>query len=163
MRRVTLWPHCLYVPCIWFTFTFTALTSCWKQPNCIATNFRVMRMFTWNTWAEEWPGEQAAYTVQRNKKLVIQWSAAGECGLTFYACIWTVKYLGAGPLEFVYVSLRVEDALLRRFCSAAGYGWDYPDSEYRDIPLCFPEFLCGRPLLMLLTHENFRLSPAGKT
>ncbi|KAL3976266.1 deoxyribonuclease II [Sarotherodon galilaeus] len=70
---------------------------------------------------------------------------------------------GTEKQEAVYtvVSCRVEDALLRRFCSAAGYGWDYPDSEYRDIPLCFPEFLCGRLLLMLLTHENFRLSPAG--
>ncbi|KAM4577037.1 uncharacterized protein PAE49_006935 isoform 1-T1 [Odontesthes bonariensis] len=56
---------------------------------------------------------------------------------------------------------RLEVSMLRRFCSAAGYGWDYPDTEFRDIPLCFPEFLCSRMLLMLLTHENFRLSPAG--
>ncbi|XP_028269127.1 uncharacterized protein LOC114440809 [Parambassis ranga] len=65
--------------------------------------------------------------------------------------------------ESVYtvLSCRMETLVLRRFCSAAGYGWDYPDSEYRDIPLCFPEFLCGRLLLMLLTDENFRLSPAG--
>ncbi|KAL3976251.1 low density lipoprotein receptor adapter protein 1 [Sarotherodon galilaeus] len=48
-----------------------------------------------------------------------------------------------------------------RMLCCGGSGWDYPDSEYRDIPLCFPEFLCGRLLLMLLTHENFRLSPAG--
>ncbi|KAM7416088.1 hypothetical protein PAMA_018252 [Pampus argenteus] len=65
--------------------------------------------------------------------------------------------------EVVYTVLncRLETPVLRRFCSAAGYGWDYPDSEYRDIPLCFPEFLCHRPMLMLLTDYNFRLSPAG--
>lgn len=56
---------------------------------------------------------------------------------------------------------RLESTLLRRFCSVAGYGWDYPDTEYRDIPVCFPEFLCRRLLLMVLTNENFRLSPAG--
>ncbi|XP_035515078.1 uncharacterized protein si:ch211-12e13.1 [Morone saxatilis] len=65
--------------------------------------------------------------------------------------------------EVVYTVLncRLETPLLRRFCSAAGYGWDYPDTEYRDIPLCFPEFLCDRLLLMLLTDEKFSLSPAG--
>ncbi|XP_059193215.1 uncharacterized protein si:ch211-12e13.1 isoform X2 [Centropristis striata] len=65
--------------------------------------------------------------------------------------------------EVVYTVLncRLETLLLRRFCSAAGYGWDYPDTEYRDIPLCFPEILCRRLLLMVLTDENFRLSPAG--
>lgn len=60
------------------------------------------------------------------------------------------------------LSKRLETPLLRRFCSAGGYGWDYPDSEYRDIPLCFPEFLCRRLLRILLTDHNFRLSPAGK-
>lgn len=65
--------------------------------------------------------------------------------------------------EVVYTILncRLETPLLRRFCSAAGYGWDYPDSEYRDIPLCFPEFLCRRLLLILLTDHKFMLSPAG--
>ncbi|XP_056231869.1 uncharacterized protein si:ch211-12e13.1 isoform X2 [Seriola aureovittata] len=65
--------------------------------------------------------------------------------------------------EAVYTILkcRLETLVLRRFCSAGGYGWDYPDTEYRDIPLCFPEVLCGRLMLMLLTDENFRLSPAG--
>lgn len=63
----------------------------------------------------------------------------------------------------MFVSIRLETSLLRRFCSAAGYGWDYPDTEYRDIPLCFPEFLCCRLLLMVLTDEKFRLSPAGQT
>ncbi|XP_053726890.1 uncharacterized protein si:ch211-12e13.1 [Synchiropus splendidus] len=58
---------------------------------------------------------------------------------------------------------KLEDSVLRRFCRAAGYGWDYPDSEYRDIPLCFPEFLCLTPLLIVLTDKNFRLSPAGLT
>ncbi|XP_031156481.1 uncharacterized protein si:ch211-12e13.1 isoform X2 [Sander lucioperca] len=65
--------------------------------------------------------------------------------------------------EVVYTVLncRLETTMLRRFCSAAGYGWDYPDTEYRDIPLCFPEILCRRLLLMALTDGNFRLSPAG--
>ncbi|XP_026198098.1 uncharacterized protein si:ch211-12e13.1 [Anabas testudineus] len=65
--------------------------------------------------------------------------------------------------EAVYTVLkcRLETPLLRRFCSVAGYGWDYPDTEFRDIPLCFPEQLCDRLLLMVLTDENFRLSPAG--
>ncbi|XP_071338138.1 uncharacterized protein [Trachinotus anak] len=65
--------------------------------------------------------------------------------------------------EAVYTLLRcrLETPALRRFCSDGGYGWDYPDTEYRDIPLCFPEFLCGRLLLMVLTDGNFRLSPAG--
>lgn len=65
--------------------------------------------------------------------------------------------------EVVYTVLncRLEAPLLRRFCSAAGYGWDYPDSEYRDIPLCFPELLCLRLLLMVLSAGNFRLNPAG--
>ncbi|XP_040898556.1 uncharacterized protein si:ch211-12e13.1 [Toxotes jaculatrix] len=62
---------------------------------------------------------------------------------------------------YTVLRCRLETPMLRRFCSAGGYGWDYPDTEYRDIPLCFPEVLCGRLLLMLLTDENFRLSPAG--
>ncbi|XP_022068505.2 uncharacterized protein si:ch211-12e13.1 isoform X2 [Acanthochromis polyacanthus] len=64
-------------------------------------------------------------------------------------------------LVYTILNCRLETLLLRRFCRAAGYGWDYPDTEYRDIPLCFPEFLCGRLLLMLLTDENFGLNPAG--
>ncbi|XP_056274301.1 uncharacterized protein si:ch211-12e13.1 isoform X2 [Pseudoliparis swirei] len=65
--------------------------------------------------------------------------------------------------DVVYTALncRLDTPLLRRFCSAAGYGWDYPDTEYRDIPMCFPETLCRRLLLMVLTDAHFRLSPAG--
>ncbi|TMS03124.1 hypothetical protein E3U43_000013 [Larimichthys crocea] len=72
-------------------------------------------------------------------------------------------YTAAANSDVVYTVLncRLETSLLRRFCSAAGYGWEYPDTEYRDIPLCFPEFLCCRLLLMVLTDEKFRLSPAG--
>lgn len=66
-------------------------------------------------------------------------------------------------LDDPFVSLRLEVPALRRFCGAAGYGQDYPDSEFRDIPLCFPECLCCRLLLMVLTDQNFRLSPAGET
>lgn len=62
---------------------------------------------------------------------------------------------------YTVLNCRLETPLLRRFCSAAGYGWDYPDSEYRDVPLCFPEIVCRRLLLMVLTDENFSLSPAG--
>lgn len=64
-------------------------------------------------------------------------------------------------LEYTVLGCRLDSHLLRRFCAAAGYSWDYPDSEYRDIPLCFPESLCPRLLLMLLTDEYFKLSPAG--
>uniref|UniRef100_A0AAV2MSF4 Uncharacterized protein n=1 Tax=Knipowitschia caucasica TaxID=637954 RepID=A0AAV2MSF4_KNICA len=58
-------------------------------------------------------------------------------------------------------TLRLDLDLLRRFCSVGGYGWDYPDSEYRDIPLCFPEAVCFKLLLTLLTDQDFKLSPAG--
>nr|XP_046242254.1 uncharacterized protein si:ch211-12e13.1 isoform X2 [Scatophagus argus] len=75
-------------------------------------------------------------------------------------CLYTPA---TAKCEVVYTVLkcRLETPMLRRFCSAAGYGWDYPDTEYRDIPLCFPQFLCQRLLLMVLTDGNFRLSPAG--
>lgn len=59
------------------------------------------------------------------------------------------------------VRTRLDDRLLRSFCSVAGYGWDYPDSEFRDLPLSFPEFLCSRLLLLVLTDGGFGLSPAG--
>ncbi|KAM8887511.1 uncharacterized protein AB9W97_014049 [Spinachia spinachia] len=69
----------------------------------------------------------------------------------------------AGTRDVTHTVLhrRLETPLLRSFCSAAGYGWDYPDTEYRDVPLCFAEILCRRLLLMVLTDEDFRLSPAG--
>lgn len=66
-------------------------------------------------------------------------------------------------LEFTVQGCRLDALELRRFCDVSGYGWDYPDSEYRDIPLCFPEALCFKLLLTLLTDTNFRLSPAGLT
>lgn len=64
-------------------------------------------------------------------------------------------------VAYTILNCRLETPLLRRFCRAGGYGWDYPDSEYRDIPLCFPELLCLRLLLMVLSDGNFRLCPAG--
>lgn len=72
-------------------------------------------------------------------------------------------YAATGERRVIYTLLncRLQAPVLRSFCSAAGYGWDYPDSEYRDVPLCFPEFLCSRLMLILLTDGNFRLSPAG--
>ncbi|XP_044054127.1 uncharacterized protein si:ch211-12e13.1 [Siniperca chuatsi] len=90
--------------------------------------------------------------------LYIKYLAKAATRRTGYLYTATTK-----KCEVVYTVLncRLEIQLLRRFCSAAGYGWDYPDSEYRDIPLCFPEFLCGRLLLMVLTDEKLRLSPAG--
>nr|XP_019949261.1 PREDICTED: uncharacterized protein LOC109633679 isoform X1 [Paralichthys olivaceus] len=66
-----------------------------------------------------------------------------------------------GGTVFTVLQCRLDPVTLRRFCSAGGYGWDYPDTEYRDTPLCFPDFLCGRLLLMVLTDPSFRLSPAG--
>ncbi|KAG7268470.1 hypothetical protein CRUP_016904 [Coryphaenoides rupestris] len=64
-------------------------------------------------------------------------------------------------VSYTFINCRLEDHLLRRFCGAAGYGWDYPDSEYRDVPLCVPEVLCLRLLLMVLTSADFALNPAG--
>lgn len=64
-------------------------------------------------------------------------------------------------LQYTVHSCRMDMELLRSFCSAAGYGWDYPDSEYRDIPLCFPENICFRLVLILVTDEHFKLNPKG--
>nr|XP_020454925.1 uncharacterized protein LOC109959698 [Monopterus albus] len=75
--------------------------------------------------------------------------------------LYTTTATNTRDAVYSVLKCRLETPLLRSFCSAAGYGWDYPDSEFRDIPLCFPEFLCARLLLMVLTDENFRLSPAG--
>ncbi|KAL0979640.1 hypothetical protein UPYG_G00187610 [Umbra pygmaea] len=66
-----------------------------------------------------------------------------------------------GDVAFTLFNCRFKMGLLRRFCSAAGYGWDYPDSEFRDIPLCYPETLCLWLLLMVISAEKFRLSPLG--
>ncbi|KAM9743267.1 uncharacterized protein ACNS7B_010825 [Menidia menidia] len=68
---------------------------------------------------------------------------------------------GARAAVYTVRNCRLDAYLLRRFCSVAGYGWDYPDSEHRDVPLCFPEVLCSRLLLMLLTDGDFGLCPAG--
>ncbi len=57
---------------------------------------------------------------------------------------------------------RYDAASLRRFCSVSGYGWDYPDSGFRDVPLCYPEFLFNRLLTMIVCSERFRLSPLGE-
>ncbi|XP_076126644.1 uncharacterized protein LOC143106284 isoform X1 [Alosa pseudoharengus] len=56
-------------------------------------------------------------------------------------------------------SLKVDD--VRWYCWAAEYGWDYPDSVFRDIPLCFCDVLCCRLLAMVISSDDFRLSPQG--
>ncbi|XP_076020871.1 uncharacterized protein LOC143011766 [Genypterus blacodes] len=66
-----------------------------------------------------------------------------------------------GEVVYTVINCRLDSGLLRRFCSAAGYGWDFPDSEGRDLPLCFPELLCLRLLLVVLSDDKFSLSPAG--
>ncbi|KAJ0019592.1 hypothetical protein NQD34_007161 [Periophthalmus magnuspinnatus] len=72
-----------------------------------------------------------------------------------------VSCTGETAVQYTVHSCRLDTPLLRRFCSVAGYGWDYPDSEYRDIPLCFPETMFFKLLLMLLSDKNFKLNPAG--
>lgn len=64
-------------------------------------------------------------------------------------------------LVFTVVNCRYNAVSLRRFCSVSGYGWDYPDSVFRDVPLCYPEFLFSRLLTMIVCSERFRLSPLG--
>nr|XP_057927633.1 uncharacterized protein si:ch211-12e13.1 [Doryrhamphus excisus]XP_057927634.1 uncharacterized protein si:ch211-12e13.1 [Doryrhamphus excisus]XP_057927635.1 uncharacterized protein si:ch211-12e13.1 [Doryrhamphus excisus]XP_057927636.1 uncharacterized protein si:ch211-12e13.1 [Doryrhamphus excisus]XP_057927638.1 uncharacterized protein si:ch211-12e13.1 [Doryrhamphus excisus] len=65
--------------------------------------------------------------------------------------------------EVVYVvhNCRLDVKVLRNFCSATGYGWDFPDCQYRDVPLCFPQEMCHKLLLMAITDDNFLLSPLG--
>ncbi|KAK7164016.1 hypothetical protein R3I94_002667 [Phoxinus phoxinus] len=64
-------------------------------------------------------------------------------------------------LVFTLINCRYDAASLRRFCSASGYGWDYPDSVFRDVPLCYPELLFTRLLTMIVCSERFKLSPLG--
>lgn len=63
----------------------------------------------------------------------------------------------------VCVSLcsRLKRPLLRSYCGATGYGWDYPDSEFRDVPLGFPLVLSQKPLLLVLSDFGFRLRATG--
>lgn len=64
-------------------------------------------------------------------------------------------------LVFTLINCRYDVLSLRRFCGVVGYGWDYPDSVFRDIPLCYPEFLFRRLITMIVCSEKFRLSPMG--
>lgn len=64
-------------------------------------------------------------------------------------------------LVFTLIDCRYDAVSLRRFCSVSGYGWDYPDSVFRDVPLCYPEFLFTRLLTMIVCSERFKLSPLG--
>ncbi|XP_077417017.1 uncharacterized protein LOC144048672 [Vanacampus margaritifer] len=76
-------------------------------------------------------------------------------------CLYKPRTYKKCDVFYTVYNCRLDKVFLRRFCSAAGYGWDYPDSEYRDIPQCFPEVLCRTLLLMTITDHNFRLSPVG--
>ncbi|XP_064153460.1 3-hydroxyacyl-thioester dehydratase X isoform X1 [Anguilla rostrata] len=67
----------------------------------------------------------------------------------------------AEKVTFTIFNCRFQSKHLRRYCSAFGYGWDYPDSTYRDIPMCYPEVLSFRLLTMVVCAERFRLSPLG--
>ncbi|XP_056313323.1 uncharacterized protein si:ch211-12e13.1 [Danio aesculapii] len=64
-------------------------------------------------------------------------------------------------LVFTVINCRYDGVSLRRFCSVSGYGWDYPDSVFRDLPLCFPEFLFKRLITMIVCSDRFLLSPSG--
>lgn len=125
--------------------------------NSTTTNFRVSRIFTSNTWAKLWLGRRAASGPPTGAAFCTRSSTAGEAWSR--GRLNSLVYSHSG----VFVLRRLDTRLLRRFCSAAGYGWDYPDSESRDLPLCFPEFLCSRLLLMVLTDGQFGLSPAGES
>lgn len=56
---------------------------------------------------------------------------------------------------------RLQRPQLRSYCSVTGYGWDYPDSEFRDVPLGFLLYLSRKLLLLVLTDPGFRLRPTG--
>ncbi|XP_030647591.1 uncharacterized protein si:ch211-12e13.1 [Chanos chanos] len=64
-------------------------------------------------------------------------------------------------LVFTIFNCRLDVQNLRKYCSAMGYGWDYPDSTFRDVPLCYPDYFCCRLLTMILCSERFKLSPLG--
>ncbi|XP_051549030.1 uncharacterized protein si:ch211-12e13.1 isoform X1 [Myxocyprinus asiaticus] len=64
-------------------------------------------------------------------------------------------------LVFTLINCRYDAVSLRRFCSVVGYGWDYPDSVFRDIPLCYPELLFSRLLTMIVCSDRFKLCPLG--
>ncbi|XP_028661817.2 uncharacterized protein si:ch211-12e13.1 [Erpetoichthys calabaricus] len=71
------------------------------------------------------------------------------------------KARGGVGIAFTLLNCRLKSQSLRRFCEACGYGWDYPDSTGRDIPLCYPEILFTRLLVMILSSDRFQLSPMG--
>ncbi|XP_065107047.1 uncharacterized protein [Paramisgurnus dabryanus] len=64
-------------------------------------------------------------------------------------------------LVFTLINCRYDVVSLRKFCSLVGYGWDYPDSVFRDVPLCYPQFLFRRLISMIVCSDKFRLSPQG--
>ncbi|KAG9261600.1 hypothetical protein AMEX_G25179 [Astyanax mexicanus] len=66
-----------------------------------------------------------------------------------------------GELLLTLINCRYEVVSLRRYCSTVGYGWDYPDSTFRDIPLLYPQFLCSRLISMITCSDRFGLSPYG--
>ncbi|XP_034760737.2 3-hydroxyacyl-thioester dehydratase X-like [Acipenser ruthenus] len=68
---------------------------------------------------------------------------------------------GGSQVTFTLYNCRLESKGLRQYCSVCGYGWDYPDSTNRDIPVCYPEILFFRLLAMVISSDGFRLSPLG--
>ncbi|XP_028852093.1 uncharacterized protein LOC114799529 [Denticeps clupeoides] len=68
---------------------------------------------------------------------------------------------GVPETGFAVVNCRIDTDHLRQYCSAAGYGWDYPDSAFRDIPLLYPAVLCSRLFATIVSSAGFRLSPLG--
>ncbi|XP_049326346.1 uncharacterized protein si:ch211-12e13.1 isoform X2 [Astyanax mexicanus] len=66
-----------------------------------------------------------------------------------------------GELLLTLINCRYEVVSLRRYCSTVGYGWDYPYSTFRDIPLLYPQFLCSRLISMITCSDRFGLSPYG--
>ncbi|XP_066513898.1 uncharacterized protein [Hoplias malabaricus] len=65
------------------------------------------------------------------------------------------------PLIYTLTNCRYEELSLRRYCSTVGYGWDYPDSTFRDIPLFYPQYLCSPLMSILKCSQLFCLSPYG--
>lgn len=176
------------VPYIFFTPTFIALINYWKIMWCLTVirGFQVLPTFFSDMYSELLSKDRGicTFAIAMSKvKLPSPSLTAGKLialdnvavrfllGLWFHFKQHTAlqRWLficsrldQLSPMCCTFFSLRFNKDLLRRFCSATGYGWDYPDIEFRDIPLCYPETLCLRIFDILISAEKFRLSPLGK-